>query len=101
MLPMLCPKCSHSCHRAVVTNSKLPDQTVRKRVCESCGHVWFTVEVVVPDYAVGWSAAHLNKPVLRIPLALRVEHVEAKDQLEPLRRHRERLSAEADKRYSV
>lgn len=91
-----------------MTNGKLPDQTVRKRACESCGHVWFTVEVVVPNYAIGWSHKHLRKPVLRTPMELHAEHVrlrvsheEAGDQLEPLRRHRERLSAEADKRYSV
>ena len=87
MLPMLCPKCRSAAIRAPITNNLLDDQVMRKRTCLDCGHKWFTVEVAVPDYAVGWSAAHLRKPVLRIPLELnagatklRVGHVEAKDQ---------------------
>jgi transcriptional regulator NrdR family protein len=108
MMPMLCPQCSHSDHRATATNSKLDDQIVRRRVCQSCGHVWFTVEVMVPSYAVGWSAAHLRKPVLRIPLTLdaghtkmRISHEEVTDQLAPLREANERKSAAADKRYGM
>jgi len=56
------------------TNNKLADQVVRRRVCVDCGHKWFTVELTVPDYAVGWSAAHNNKPVLRVPLELSSGH---------------------------
>jgi len=108
MLPMLCPECSHSDHRATATNSKLADQTVRRRVCQSCGHVWFTVEVMVPSYAVGWSKGHLRKPVLRVPLELhaahtrlRMGHVEAKDQLAPLREANDRRSTEADEHCGI
>ena len=86
-----------------MTNSQLDDQIVRKRVCEACGHAWFTVEVMVPSYAVGWSAAHQRKPVLRVPMELlaghtrvRVKHQEAKDQLAPLREANERRSRAAD-----
>jgi hypothetical protein len=108
MLPMICPQCSHNDHRATATNSKLDDQIVRRRVCQSCGHAWFTVEVPVPNYAVGWSKGHLRKPVLRVPLELqaahtrlRVGHVEAKDQLAALREASERRSAEADERHRM
>jgi transcriptional regulator NrdR family protein len=108
MLPMICPQCSHNDHRATATNSKLDDQIVRRRVCQSCGHAWFTVEVLVPNYAVGWSKGHLRKPVLRVPLdlqaahtRLRVGHVEAKDQLAALREASERKSAAADERYGI
>ena len=108
MLPMICPQCSHNDHRATATNSKLDDQIVRRRVCQSCGHAWFTVEVPVPNYAVGWSKGHLRKPVLRVPLdlqaahtRLRVGHVEAKDQLAALREASERRSAEADERHRM
>lgn len=87
MMPMQCPKCSSGSIRAPITNNMLDDQVVRRRQCLDCGHKWFTVEVAVPDYAVGWSAAHLRKPVLRIPLELSagatrmgVGYVEAKDQ---------------------
>jgi len=106
MLPMNCPKCSHSRHRAAVTNSHPDDQIVRKRVCEACGHPWFTVEVMVPNYAVGWSAAHKRKPVLRVPMELtagstrvRVKHQEAKDRLALLREANERRSWEADRSH--
>lgn len=108
MLPMNCPQCSHNRHRAVVTNSQLADQTVRKRACESCGHVWYTVEVMVPGYAVGWSARHMRKPVLRVPVELqaghtrtRVSHEEAGDQLAPLREANARRAAEAEARYGL
>jgi hypothetical protein len=84
-----------------VTNSHPEDQIVRKRVCEACGHVWFTVELWVPSYAVGWSVAHQRKPVLRAPVKLRAAHMEAKDQLAPLRAAAERKSAEADRRYGM
>jgi hypothetical protein len=86
MLPMNCPKCSSAAVRCPITNNMLSDQVVRRRVCGDCGHRWFTVELTVPDYAVGWSAAHLRKPVLRVPLELtagatrlRVEAVAEKD----------------------
>ena len=103
MLPMICPQCSHNDHRATSTNSKLADQIVRRRVCQSCGHAWFTVEVPVPNYAVGWSHGHLRKPVLRVPLELqaahtrlRISHEEPKDQLAALREANARKTEKAD-----
>jgi hypothetical protein len=75
MVPMNCPSCQHGRHRAAITNSHLPDQIVRKRVCEACGHAWFTVELEVSRYAIGWSALHQNKPVVRVPLELTTGHV--------------------------
>ena len=72
---MQCPKCSHSRHRAAITNSRVLDQVVRKRVCEECGHQWFTVEAEVPSYAVGFSSAHQSKPVLRVPVSLELGFV--------------------------
>ena len=101
MLPMDCPACSHSCHRATSTNGRLPDQIVRRRVCQGCGHAWFTVEAMVPSYAVGWSPAHQRKPVLRASVELKVTHIEAKDQLAALREASERRSAEADERHRI
>jgi transcriptional regulator NrdR family protein len=105
---MLCPQCSHSDHRATSTNSKLDDQIVRRRVCQSCDHAWFTAEVIVPNYAVGWSKGHLRKPVLRVPLdlqaahtRLRVSHEEPKDVLAGLREANARKSAAADERYGM
>jgi len=109
MMPMQCPKCSHDRSRAPSTNSQLADQTVRKRVCEACGHVWFTVEVPVPAYAVGWSGSS-GKPVLRAPLTVEVavpsyviglSHEEAKDQQAPLREANERRARQADTRHRV
>lgn len=114
MLPMKCPNCSSSALRVPITNNKLDQQVVRRRQCLDCGHRWFTVEMTVPDYAIGWSATHLRKPVLRVPLELSaagvggwgrsiipLEHVEAKEQLVPLREANERRSAEADARFGM
>jgi hypothetical protein len=98
---MLCPQCSHAGHRAAVTNSHPTDQIVRKRVCEACGYVWFTVELVVPSYAVGWSVAHKRKPVLRAPVELKAAHIEAKDQLAGLREQAARRAKEAEERYGM
>lgn len=114
MLPMNCPKCSSTTLRVLITNNRLSDQMVRRRQCAECGHKWFTVEMAVPDYAVGWSSTHLRKPVLRVPLELaatgratrgriisQLEHVEAKDQLAPLREASARRAAEAEARYGM
>ena len=73
---MQCPKCLQSRHRAAITNSRVPDQVVRKRVCEACGHMWFTVEAEVSRYSIGWSSEHQNKPVLRVPVSLELGFVE-------------------------
>lgn len=106
MLPMECPSCSSSTHRAAITNGLLPDQIVRKRVCADCGHRWFTVEVQVPDYLIGWSVDHQKKPVLRAPMELstgytkqRIGHIEAKDQIAALREAAQRKSERADRRH--
>lgn len=98
---MRCPKCCSGAIRVPITNNQLDDQVVRKRVCLDCGHKWFTVEVSVPNYAVGWSAAMLRKPVLRAPVTVTAKHQEPKDQLAPLREASERRSREADLRHRV
>jgi len=83
MVPMNCPQCSSNDHRVPVTNGQMADQIVRKRVCKDCGHIWFTVEVIVPKYAVGWATGLQRKPVLRVPVEvttgmvrMRASHVE-------------------------
>ena len=109
MLPMDCPACSHSIHRATSTNGRLPDQIVRRRVCQGCGHAWFTVEAMVPSYAVGWSTAHQRKPVLRMPVHVetgytrsRLRHEEAQDPRDNLTQEwNEQGSREADARHRV
>jgi len=76
---MNCPECKWATHRAVVVTQALDDQIVRKRKCCACPHVWFTVEVNVPNYAIGWSPVHKGKPVLRAPLTITTSFIEAKD----------------------
>jgi len=105
---LICPKCRSKAVRVPITNNLLDDQVMRRRICMDCSHKWFTVEVAVPDYAVGWSAAHMSKPVLRIPMELsagatrlRVEHVEAQDQVEVLQKANRRKSELADARHRV
>ena len=78
---MNCPKCNWATHRAAVTTQALADQIVRKRVCCACHHIWFTVEVLVPNYAVGWSRSHKHKPVLRAPVKITTSFIEVQDSL--------------------
>jgi transcriptional regulator NrdR family protein len=59
---MICSQCGGHRYRAVITNNLLDDQTLRKRQCVSCEHVWFTVEMAVDSAAIGWDQ---GKPVLR------------------------------------
>lgn len=73
MLPMKCPRCRSRDIRAAITNNLFDDQTVRKRRCGDCDHVWFTVELQVNRYAVGWSRDHQSKPVLREQVKLEPE----------------------------
>ena len=101
MLPMNCPACSHPCHRAVVTNSQMADQTVRKRACENCGNAWYTVEVTVPSYAVGWSARHSRKPVLRVPIDVTVGYTRMRASHEEAQDPRANLTQEANKRSAA
>ena len=100
MLPMDCPACSHPRHRAVVTNSQMADQTVRKRACENCGNVWYTVEATVPSYAVGWSARHSRKPVLRVPIDVTVGHTRMRASHKEAQDPRANLTQEANERRS-
>jgi transcriptional regulator NrdR family protein len=65
MLPMKCPKCASSKIQAAITNNRFDAQTVRKRRCADCGHNWFTVELEVSRYLIGWSKKHQQKPVVR------------------------------------
>jgi len=68
MLPMICPDCRSKNHKVPATNGQMDYQIVRKRVCGDCGRIWFTVETIVPDYAIGWSGTLQRKPVLRVPV---------------------------------
>jgi len=74
ILPMQCPRCSSSDIKAMATNNRQADVTVRKRGCAGCGHVWFTVEVPVSPAVVGWSrrAKGQSKPELRVPIEIAV-----------------------------
>lgn len=92
MLPMKCPACGSRNYIAVITNNLIDSQTIRKRRCRDCEHVWFTVELAVPGYAVGWSPRHEGKPVLRVPVELTAEHIEAMDVVECARQARARVN---------
>lgn len=61
--------------RAMATNNKEPNVTVRKRQCLDCEFVWFTVELPVSPAVVGWGridAKGQSKPVLRVPVEIAV-----------------------------
>jgi len=71
---MQCPRCSSSDIKAMATNNRDAEVTVRKRACLECGHAWFTVEVLVSPAVVGWSrkTKGQSKPELRVPVELAV-----------------------------
>jgi hypothetical protein len=92
---MNCPNCGNKNNRTPVTNGHLPDEVVRKRVCGDCGDAWFTVEVRVPEYAIGWSDRHQHKPVLRTPITLEPSFVETADVMENLAKANEAIQRKA------
>ena len=108
MLPMICPDCHSKNHKVPVTNGQMDDQIVRKRACNDCGHIWFTVEVIVPKYSIGWSAGLQRKPVLRVPaevttghVRVGASHVEAQDYIENLLEANRRRSEAAELRRNA
>jgi hypothetical protein len=47
----------------------------RKRKCDTCKHVWYTIELPVSTAVVGWErfgAKGQSKPVLRVPVEIAV-----------------------------
>jgi hypothetical protein len=96
---MNCPNCGNKNNRTPITNGHLPDEVVRKRVCGSCGHAWFTVEVRVPDYAIGWSNDHQKKPVLRTPLTLEPSFIQPADVMENLAKANAAIQRKAALKY--
>ena len=72
---MDCPACGSGRILAVSTNGHEADRITRKRKCESCTHVWYTVELAVSSAVVGWArvdAKGQSKPMLRVPVELAV-----------------------------
>ncbi len=72
---MDCPKCGSGDIRATATNGHQPDCVTRKRKCQACEHVWFTVELNVSPAVVGWGRVGptgQSKPTLRVPVSLAV-----------------------------
>jgi len=96
---MNCPQCSNKNNRTPVTNGHLPDEVVRKRVCGACCHAWFTVEMAVPVFAIGWSDRHQHKPVLRTALTLKPSFIEAADVMENLAKANAAIQRKAALKY--
>jgi len=68
-----CPQCGCNEIRAISVNSKRPDNVTRQRRCNSCAHVWYTVELPVHVAVIGWSRGRgKSMPVLRVPVELAV-----------------------------
>jgi hypothetical protein len=67
---MNCPQCGSKQLKTPIVNSHDANQTVRKRRCDDCLFVWFTVELRVPDYSIGWAPSQMHKPVIRCPVNL-------------------------------
>jgi transcriptional regulator NrdR family protein len=70
-----CPKCGSGRILAIATNGHEVDRVTRKRKCDSCKHVWYTIELPVHTAVVGWErfgAKGQSKPVLRVPVEIAV-----------------------------
>lgn len=52
---MNCARCGHAKHRVLQVRKGEPDTTLRQRICRECGYIWFTMEMEMPDGAVGWT----------------------------------------------
>lgn len=57
--------------RALATNNRPENHAVRRRQCVDCQHVWFTVELIAPDYVCSWEnqSGLGSKPCLKLPAA--------------------------------
>ena len=98
---MNCPECGSKENRTLITNGHLPDEVVRRRVCGSCKHAWYTVEMRVPHHAIGWCERHTNqsKPVLRMALTLQPSFVEPADVMENLAKANAAIQRKAALKY--
>jgi DNA-directed RNA polymerase subunit RPC12/RpoP len=70
---MNCPNCNHVSTSVLQTNAIKTEHTTRQRKCSNCGHKWFTVELEVQSWAIGWeklSTGFGGKPTLRVPVQL-------------------------------
>lgn len=52
---MNCARCGHDKHRVLQTRRGEPDTVLRQRICRDCGFTWFTMEIEMPDGAIGWT----------------------------------------------
>ena len=98
---MNCPECGSKDNRTLITNGHLPDEVVRRRVCGSCKHAWYTVEMRVPHHAIGWCERHTNqsKPVLRMALTLQPSFVEPADVMDNLAKANAAIQRKAALKY--
>lgn len=49
---MDCARCAHPKSRVLQTRREQPDTIIRQRICPTCGHSWFTLELKMPDKSV-------------------------------------------------
>jgi transcriptional regulator NrdR family protein len=49
---MECPNCAGPSHRVLQTRQETSESTIRHRICRSCGHEFYTVEVDLPPGSV-------------------------------------------------
>ena len=70
---MNCPKCNHDTVFVLQSNTMRPNHTTRQRVCNDCKHKWYTIELEIESWAVGWEKLNLRfggKPTVRVPVSL-------------------------------
>lgn len=64
-----CPECGSRRTKVVTVRSALDSTLVRRRVCNSCGHRWYTIqppEIPVPSSAISYHYTDRRIQVLTV-----------------------------------
>lgn len=58
---MNCPSCGHERHRVMNTRQEGPETTIRQRICQGCAHIFYTLEIDMPEGSVKWNGNCLHR----------------------------------------
>jgi transcriptional regulator NrdR family protein len=56
-----CPSCGHKQHRVMNTRQEGPETTIRQRICQGCAHMFYTLEIDMPQDSVQWHHNHMRR----------------------------------------
>ncbi|MGA0340871.1 MAG: hypothetical protein ACO3N3_09195 [bacterium] len=64
----MCPNCNADSSKVILTRSIDDKVKIRRRVCNTCDHRWYTFqenEKVLPEGAIHWVGKRLQKPTVK------------------------------------